>query len=375
MRTMFFLNNAAFTLTGALTDEAFTGQPVPLTADRPSSWPNMPEAMEGLFTLATITHKDMPGQYEIVNLLGYVDMPDDSRVLMVERAREDTQAQAWPVGAVMECRVTASMLEQLSAATLRHARHRAISVNYGDAFVNWGAGSGFEFIPGAYALGGLPVAPARGFGEPELAGVFTRMAQQVEGVGYSHMVELGVAPDYNPATTYYPGDFVKSTDSPFNTYCMGRGNAFSGDAAPALGESPWVRFDPGSDSNIVAFPRLGAGGENFGIWFYPTEIGFICDAYGASTPPTVTVKEVDYSGSVVGDLVTAKQLVGVGARQRIVLSSTITKGIKGFHFVRSSTATGGTCRGRFYWKGLFVHSNDADSYPAAPDSFDGLYIR
>jgi len=375
MRTLFFLNNAAFTLTVALTDEAFTGQPVPLTADRPSSWPNMPEAMEGLFTLATITHKDMPGQYEIVNLLGYVDMPDDSRVLMVERAREDTQAHAWPVGSVMECRVTQSMLEQLGADTLHHARHQAISVNLGDAFIDWGAPSGFEFIPGAFALGGLPVAPARGFGESELNGVFAGMAQQVEGVGYSHMVELGVAPNFNPAATYYPGDFAKSTDSPFNTYCMGRGNAFSGGAAPALGESPWVRFDPGSDGNIVALPRLGANGENTGIWFYPTEVGFICDAYGASTPPTITVKEVDYAGSVVGDLVSAKQLVGIGARQRIVLSSAITKGIKGFHFVRSSTATGGTCRGRFYWKGLFVHSNDADSYPAAPDSFDGLYIR
>lgn len=375
MRTLFFLNNAAFTLTVALTDEAFTGQPVPLTADRPSSWPSMPEAMEGLFTLATITHKDMPGKYEIVNLLGYVDMPDDTRVLMVERAREDTQAQAWPVGAVMECRVTQSMLEQLGADTLHHARHQAISVNLGDAFIDWGKGSGFEFIPGAYALGGLPVAPARGFGESELNGVFAGMAQQVEGVGYSHMVELGVAPNFNPAATYYPGDFAKSTDSPVNTYCMGRGNAFSGGAAPALGESPWVRFDPGSDGNIVALPRLGANGENTGIWFYPTEVGFICDAYGASTPPTITVKEVDYAGSVVGDLVSAKQLVGIGARQRIVLSSAITKGIKGFHFVRSSTATGGTCRGRFYWKGLFVHSNDADSYPAAADSFDGLYIR
>lgn len=374
MRTPFFLNNAAFTLTTALTDEALTGRPVSLTADNPSSWPDMPDAMEGMFTLATITHKDMPGAYEIVNLLGYLDMPDDTRVLLVERAREDTQAQAWPVGSVMECRVTQGMLEQLGAATLHHPRHRAVSVNYGDAFIDWGAAGGFEFIPGAYSLGGLPVAPSRGFGEGDLTGHSTRMAQQVEGVGYSTMVELGVAPDYNPSATYYPGDFVKSTDSPFYTYCMGRGGAFAEGASPALGESPWVRFDPGSDNDVVAFPRLGAGGENFGIWFYPTEIGFICDAYGASTPPTVTVKEVDYSGSVVGDLVTAKQLVGVGARQRIVLSSTITKGIKGFHFVRSSMAAGGTCRGRFYWKGLFVHSNDADSYPAARDSLDGQYI-
>lgn len=375
MRTLFFLNNAAFTLTEALTDEANTGEPVPVIADRSSPWPSMPDAMEGLFTLATITHKDMPGMYEIVNLLGYLDMPDDTRVLMVERARENTQGQAWPVGSIMECRVTASMLEQLSAATLHHARHKAVSVNYGDAFIDWGVGSGFEFIPGAYALGGLPVAPARGYGEGDLTGQSTRMAQQVEGVGYSTMVELGVAPNYSPTAAYFPGDFVKSTTAPFDTYCMGRGKAFPGLEVPALGDSPWVRFDPGSDGNVVAFPRLGANGENTGIWFYPTEIGFICDAYDASTPPTVTVREVDYTGSVVGDLVTDKQLVGVDARRRIVLTDAITKGIRGFHFVRSNAAAGGSCRGRFYWKGLFVHSNDVVNYPAAPDSFDGLYIR
>ena len=365
MRKLIFLNNAAFKVTHALND---SDQFTQATADRTSSDANLdlPSPENGCFTIATITHESVADKYEIVYLVTKEESAGVLKVVM-SRGQGGTYPQVWPAGALVECRVTAGMLELLQSGTMRDEANNAMSLNGGDVFVDWDEDLNLEVIGDAWAIGGLPIAPGRGWGD-YLHLTQVDMAQQVEGVGYSNVVELGVAPNFDALKKYVPGDYAKDPNSPFWTYSYGRGGAFGVTEHPALGDFPWVRFDPAGDSNFVAFARLSAVDQ----WFYPTEFGFICEEYDATSPPTIRVVEVNHHGTEQGVLIAAKPLTGIGQRQRFVLSSVITKGIKGMNFVRDVAAAGGTCRGRFYWKGLFICSNTSAGYPTSPSSIDGL---
>lgn len=359
MRKLIFFNNASFKLAEALPS---SGQYHPLLPDRTPSEANLelPAASDGYYTVATITHQSLPGVHEVVFLHNLVDIEGGDTYVLAERAQEGTAQTAWPVGSLVECRVTRGILTSLSAGSTYSQAAQAVSINGGDVFADLDTSGNRVMLRGAWAVGGIPVAPARGYGEDSY------MASSVEGVGYSNVVELGVAPNYNPAQTYCPGDYVKDTASPFWTWAYRRGNAFPEDPV-ALGDAPWVRYAPETDSNIVSFQRLGPGD----VWFYPTEIGFICEAYGAASVPSIAVKEVDAHGVVLSDLVASKPLTGIGARQRFVLADNITKGVKGLNFVLPTAAAGGTCRGRFYWKGLFICSNSAAGFPQEIGATDG----
>ncbi len=359
MRKLIFFNNASFKLAEAL--PAYGSRSHPMRPDRTLSEANidLPEGSAGCYTVATITHASLPDVHEVVFLLNAIDIGGDTYVL-AERAQERTEAVEWPVGSLVECRVTRGMLTTLGAGSAYNKDDAALSINGGDVFADLDASGNSVMIRDAWAVGGIPAAPARGYGED------SPMAASVEGVGYSNVVELGVAPNYNPAQTYYPGDYAQDTNLPPGTWAYQRGNAFPEDAV-TLGDSPWVRYAPESDSNIVSFQRLDHGD----VWFYPTEIGFICEAYDAASVPSIAVKEVDASGSPVGDLIAVKPLTGIGARQRFVLADNITKGIKGLNFVLPTAATGGTCRGRFYWKGLFICSNSGVGFPQGIGATDG----
>ncbi|MDD2711292.1 MAG: hypothetical protein PHU77_00090 [Simplicispira sp.] len=358
MRKLIFFNNASFKLAEAL--PASSGY-YPMLPDRgmQEAHLGLTEATDGKYTVATITHPSLPGVCEVVFLLGAVEIGAEIRLLS-ERAQEQTAALEWPTDSLVECRVTQGMLTSLGAGSSYHKGAAAVSINGGDVFADMTAQGDSVMAPYAWAIGGAPAAPARGYGED------SPMAASVEGVGYSNVVELGVAPNYDPARTYYPGDYAKDTASPFWTWAYQRGNAFP-EVAVALGDSPWVRYAPENDSNIVSFQRLGPGD----IWFYPTEIGFICEAYDATSSPSIAVKETDRWGDQLGDLIASKPLTGIGARQRFVLANNLTKGVNGMHFVRTAAAAGGTCRGRFYWKGLFICSNSAAGFPQAIGPTDG----
>lgn len=360
MRKLIFFNNASFKLAEALPS---SGQYHPLLPDRTLSEANidLPYATYARYTVATITHPSLPDVHEIVFLLSDMDIGGDTYVL-AERAQERTAAVAWPVGSLVECRVTKGILTTLSAYSTYSVAAAAVSINGGDVFADLDASGNSVMIRDAWAVGGIPVAPARGYDED------SPMASSVEGVGYSNVVELGVAPNYNPAQTYYPGDYAKDTASPFWTWAYQRGNAFPEDAV-ALGDSPWERYAPEDNSNIVASQLIGVGD----VWFYPTEIGFICEAYSATSAPSIVVREVDANGDQIADLVASKPLTGIGARQRFVLADNITNGVNGMDFVLPTPAVGGTCRGRFYWKGLFICSNSDVGFPQDLGTTDGQF--
>jgi hypothetical protein len=88
-------------------------------------------------------------------------------------------------------------------------------------------------------------------------------------------------------------------------------------------------------------------------WFYPSEIGFICEDYAATSTPTVSVGELNASGAVVSktNLVNAVPLTAIdGSHQRIVLATNIKKGIRGMIFSIDTAAqeerSGGVSTGR-----------------------------
>lgn len=370
MRELTFFNNTSFTISTAL-QSGVPASSATLVDKTGMSTDELFFFTEGRYTPATITHPSMPDAMEVVNVLGYIDGPGQ---VAIERAVDGTSAQAWPAGAVLECRINASVLAGLSGRDMTPKDGYASAYNGGDIYLDISAEGDKFMIPAGYAIGGLPVAPARGLTDS----IGASMAQQVEGVGYTHMLELAVAPDYDDGREYFPGEYARQTQSPFYTFCYGRGNAL---ASPSpLGEAPWVRFDPAGDSNILASPRIGAEmNQSQGTRFYPTEIGFICEEYTATQAPTVRIVEVDFWGDPVADstLVAATPLAGLAAHTRKVLAgNTLTKGIHGMHFILDSAGAGGTCRGRFYWKGLFVHAagNDvpgSNGYITEPSGADG----
>ncbi|CAM4266752.1 hypothetical protein COAQ111491_14080 [Comamonas aquatilis] len=380
MRRLVFFNNASFKLSQALTD-SYDRVKVQIDRSRAAANLAMPDFSAGCYTIATILPAPSPGQtepdasqagvYEIILLREVTDEGDGTFSATVERGAGMTAPLVWPAGSLVECRVTENMLSLLRAAGLRSEYQDAASINKGDVFLDWSANSDYEAIRGAFALGGLPVAPASGPEEGPNADHFpkSRMATQVEGVGYSSMVELGVAAVYDPERIYLPGEFAMDAES-LTVHAYNRGNAFATPQA-ALGDYPWSIFNANSYWNGAAFSCLDQYSVNPDIWFYPTEIGFICEEYSATAPPTITVKEMDGEASTLGELIAAQELTGIGARERRVLSNTVTKGIKGLKFELTAAAAGGLCRGRFYWKGLFICSNTFNGYPQEPSTTDG----
>lgn len=354
MHKLVFFDNLATTLSAAVpSDQLSNGyqQNIYLTEQNTENFSRLydMEAYRGKGTYLTLSHPGEPGIHEVVLCLGY-DNYDG--YFVIERLDGSQWLDAWPAGTVVEARVTARMLRSMSGGTQVFLNRKALSLNNGDVALDYDAYGGVNAVREAYALGGMPIAPARGFGEGT-----ENFAQQVEGVGYSALVELGVPPTFEEGKWYVPGDFVKSPTNSSLVYCLSR-SGYSGDEPPELGDWPWAQFNPASDSNYVSFQRL----METDTWFYPTEIGFICEDFGATSAPSITVWEVDISGSHVGKLVDNMQLTGLSTRKRVVLTNTVTKGIKGLYMQRTTAAAGGTVRGRFYWKGLFIQSNTEAGY-------------
>ena len=350
-----FFNNAEFKLAAPMPPSGGSGNSL-VAVDRSIAAANLDGLVDGsklYFTAATISDPSMPGVNEIVYIT-YYDEDEGQHEVEVIRAREGTQEQSWPAGASVGCRLTAGTLDAVAGSAIHSRASASLSLNNGDNFyASFPLG---ELLPihDAWSIGGMPVMAARGWMD-DING--SLLNPSVEAVGYGPVVELGTAPDYNPSNTYYPGELARDPSSPFYTYSRTRSVGYG---LIGFGDSPeWARFAPETDNDIIGWPRIGRDD----VWFYPTEIGFICDRYTATGVPSVTVKEVDRVGTVVGsDLVTAKALTGVGARRRVVLSTDITRGVNGFHFVRATAASGGSCQGRFYWKGMFVATNTAQSF-------------
>lgn len=360
MRKLVFFNNAAFRLAAPI---SATYDTATLFPDRAIDETNIGvgPVENGVYTVATITHSSLPGVHEVVHIVAAINDVELPPAFTAVRGCEGTTPQAWPTSADVECRVTRGLLGSLNFRSDFSARDNTVAINGGDVVLVRDAEGNFDPIPGAWAFGGAPISPARGFGEP------TPLACSVEGVGYSAVVELGelptVAPTYVPGNDYRPGDYVLVPGTPPVVWCYTRDGAMGASQA-APGALPWVAH-PMSGNTLAA-----ASTDDPDVWFYPTEIGFLCEAYTATSTPAVTVTEVPLDGAP-STLVTSKSLSALSANKRVVVSNTVVKGIQGLRINLVTAAAGGSCRGRFYWKGLFIHSaagyDSAGQEPTLPD--------
>ena len=358
-----YFNNAGFALAGGIS-----------AADTViSSAITMPEAglIEGggRFNLTSFARATLvnPDQRDAVEIVFIVKINEFEKTVEVLRGQEGTTALDWNLGTRLECRITAGMLNVARARSSFSANKGALSINFGDNLRVYsyaaGAPNGQSLIANSWGIGGAPVLAQAGGDE---AG-FMLMCSSVEGVGNSAAVELGVARDYESTKSYYPGSIVKSTEAPFKVFSASRSMRLGpGIPKPALGEEYWSEVSEDADGGMA---RVGFqdGWDDPDTWFYPSEIGFICEDYAATSTPTVSVGELNASGAVVSktNLVNAVPLTAIdGSHQRIVLATNIKKGIRGMIFSIDTAAAGGTFRGRFYWKGLFVCTNTAAGFPS-----------
>lgn len=321
------------------------------------------------FTRATISAEGISA----VEVIYITTLDAVAGSLKVIRGREQTTAQAWPAGAALECRVTAGMLDQLSSSTLIDYNLQSISIAYGENVKATNPeNDACELIPNSWAIGGSPVIRECG------NNYWIPMSVSVEGVGASVSVELGVPPDFNPEVAYYPGAVVRDPNPPHDTYLRSnwviKGQEVQDlDATAGFRPPPWSKATPDADGGIVR-SYLEAGYDDSDAWFYPSEIGFICDQHSATSTPTVSVGEVDGAGELVSlnNLINAAPLTAIdGAHQRIVLATHIKQGVKGLIFSIDTAAVGGSFKGRFYWKGLFISSNTAAGWPTEYSPPDG----
>lgn len=323
------------------------------------------------FTRATISVEGSSA----VEVVYITKLDDVNNTVKVIRGREGTIAQPWPSGAVLECRVTAGMLTRLSAGTMLNSDAQSISILWGDIskLVHPNTRE-HEIVAHAWAIGGCPVIPENGISD------WVPVSRSVEGVGASASVELGVPPDFDPAATYYPGAVVRDPNPPHDIYSRSQRVILGQETLPLdtnLGsswENPWVKMVPDADGGILRV-YLESGYDDEDAWFYPSEVGFICDQHSATSTPIVSVGEVDGDGGLVSlnNLVNAVPLTAIdGARQRMVLSSTIKSGVKGLIFSIDTAAVGGSFKGRFYWKGLFICTNSAAGWPTQYSGPDGI---
>lgn len=325
------------------------------------------------FARATISN---PAAGDVVEIVYITALDETTDSITVLRGREGTELGTWPAGSKLQCRVTAGMLASQKLESMFDADNYGLSICYGD---NIKAQDGklrpdgsvpkgdFAIVPNSWAIGGLPVLPESG--EADSASI----SSAVEGVGVSSSVELGVAPDYDSDADYYAGSIVRLPDPPHTVYSRNRNFDLGGvKAAPGHADF-WsvMTVDAGGGIFRVALKSY----DDPDVWFYPSEIGFICDQHWATSTPVVSVGELSGAGNVVSlnNLANGVSLSGIdGSRQRAVVTNSVMRGIKGMIFSIDTAATGGSFKGRFYWKGLFVCSNTASGWPTYYGPPDGL---
>lgn len=323
--------------------------------------------MQGRFNVLSYARVTIsnPEQREAVEIAFILSMNEVDNTVQVIRGQEGTTAFEWDAGSKVDCRVTAGLLDGARANIAFSARTFAATIGFSENFkaLNYSlqGKKGFELIPNSWAVGGLP-ALAQSGGDDAFQKFFS---SSVEGVGDSVAVELGVAPDYDSNQAYYPGAIVRNPEAPHQLFAASRSTLLGG-PKPALGQGNWTEVEVDADGGIFRIGFL-PGMDDPDVWFYPSEIGFICEAHSATSVPTVSAGALTAAGAVISktNLVNAVALTGIdGSHQRIVLATNIRQGVKGLIFSLDAAATGGSFRGRFYWKGLFVCTNTAAGWPA-----------
>lgn len=326
----------------------------------------------GEFQLATLTHPSLPGVYEVVRITGHVLA---SNTFTVERAFEG-DVQSWPSGTSMSARITADMLYSFLQANADGVIVKGkgedtdgifiFDRKNSEAYTSFARGApsaagGTQFIyrgrsrsPDCIQLSGYPVLETvnakPSFGTPWTA---QDLNLSYPSVGGTFAVDIGVPATWT-AGPYPPGMVVTPTTPDGFQYWY----------------DPEARFPPNEVTEPTWNGSLDATLAEDGWWvptampvdftlsldqkLVVTEVGFIAAVYSASSTPAVSIGTTAAPTRFANN-VALSQITGNNQIHRIP----ITDGgvlVENLRFQVITAATGGSVRGRFYWRGFFVRT-------------------
>lgn len=316
--------------------------------------------------LATMTHADFPGEYEVVQITE-VDGLDFTVVREYEGA-----AQEWPIGTLISARVTAKMLQGF----LQRDTNTAVVKAQGD-----GSSGPDSFVLGAgaasydvrYSNTLILAGRSRVVDGIQLSGWPTlqklRSSAGISGYdrnvayeswGGTYHVDLGTAVDWATDNGYQRGMVVSPTTPDGNQYTLDITSVEQSSSSSAGAEPTWNTTGATAVSNgnwyPVELPVVVGTGTMRNVLI--TEVGFICDIYDASSPPVVDIGTAS-APTRFANGVTLSQITGDNCVHRIILSTggAMVSG-EALTFAVDTAAAGGRCMGRFYWRGLFIEAGE-----------------
>ena len=325
---------------------------------------------DGAYQFATLTHSGMPGIYEVV----IITARPATNEFVVERAKDGTIAQDWPVGAVIEARVTAGMLKvfaqefgspgSYSSLVVRRNASGTIVTGDGSFRANCRSenqGSNRVQISGWPVLGKL----RRGGSEwgyqdaeqitPEVMGrtLPVSLGQVSDwAAGYfadGDIVRPTVANGYQYVFEYWEGQYPNQMFSEEPDFAGAGGyplNIAGGDGYPeGVVRGSWI---PSPDPLDMAFKVTSS---DYGIYFMPTEVGFVCTKFEGATPPSVSIGTPTDPTGFVNDQAMA-QIAGARQCQRwpVAAGGALVESLQ----FKLETAATGVFEGFFFWRGVFM---------------------
>lgn len=317
-------------------------------------------AGDGNIQLATLTHPDLAGLYEVVAIV-----ETDGVNWTVVRETEGA-VQAWPIGTKVEARITANMLGTFLQRDPDTGR--VSNPNGGGSFALSGSVAGDAKSTASLVFGGASrVANSIQLsGRPYLQltrsddGSSIDYNLSYESVGGSIPVDLGSAATW-AAGDYYRGSVVVPTVPDGYQYWL----AIS---------SPDDSLS--NDATEPAFDGLGGGAASAAGWWFPTvlpidfttenfvglmvtEVGFIAHVATASGLPSVSIG-TPTNATRFANNVSLSQITAGGMVHRIPLSGGgALLNSEPLRFKVDTAATGGRFLGRFYWRGFFIETNSS----------------
>ena len=309
----------------------------------------------GQAQLATLTNDSLPGAWEVVRIVSRSNT-DFVVVREHELAAGAGSIYEWPIGTKISARVTAATLRSFVQYDAAKAPvHRASSASVGEKFV----------------LSHYPVLRDRrmsaGGGTPSS---FHDPAFAVEVVGGSVPVDLGATETWTSGTPYNPMSVVVPDTPDGFQYWLD----LNDDTQATGSQTDVAPTFAGSMGGTEARDGNSPADQVVGYWTYTelpidiivdmgvgnglvlTEVGFIARAVTAAANPFVSIGiEADATEFVNNQQLT--QITGSGQVHRFH----ITAGgplVEKLRFKVDTAASGGTFRGRFYWRGFFLNSQN-----------------
>lgn len=362
MSLLRFSNNAEAVLSSALDGNLEAPGARTIYIDRPEGWEDRfvrfgRRSDEGSYPdgadtqLATLTHSSLPGQYEVVAIVGHESGSD----LFHVRREVEGAASAWPVGTLMQARITAKTLDSF----LQCAPEEVPTLSDGLMHTPW---EGFAFSGAPHIPRLAPMLDATAY--------LHAFGSGASVVGASVTVDLGEPPtiaDADGYGTYAHGDVYLPPTPDGHQYSF---YSLSGGPVPYAAPLPPLEFVGGADTIRVS----GEDGSALG-YFAPVglpvdiavpflgralvveEVGFIADVATATTVPVVSIGDFNQqsvrNAVRFADAAPLTQITSGGQIHRVpaALGGGMSHSLT---FRLDTPATGGSFRGRFYWRGFLV---------------------